>query len=283
MTDQVVSAGGAPAPIPCAGEGTEARRTLRSGHEGTQGKTEPRVTVGPQVATPAAAIKSPRKTKPPKPDRAPELSSRDIERLDNALRRFVCSEPWLNFLHSGILYGRLPYRPQAAAQEKQLRRVAAYPPGGLMTAMRRCTTCRRWYPPQTIGSGGECIECFYEGLPIEWAVRIPGSNFRLISGNVAGHFEGAGYRLGRHGGTEDLAVGARRHEGEADQEPAAWMERDGEAVSRCRYLGDDGHVHEPFVNDRGFVEEFVYTAEDLAEARQRQANQAIDGTSEQPN
>src|SRR5690242_18740006 len=93
-----------------------------------------------------------RKVKRAKP---PELDGPAWVLLTSILFRIACSARWAWDLRHAIDAGWLPYRPERAdAQERALRNTGAYPPGGEQTRMVRCNCCRKWIPPQAVGSSG---------------------------------------------------------------------------------------------------------------------------------
>ena len=82
-----------------------------------------------------------------------------IHRLQQLLRRLVCSAPWFDRCWSELADSRAKClkRPENALDYS-----GTYPPGGRRrTAMRQCAQCRsRWYPPQYVRRcNGLCEDC----------------------------------------------------------------------------------------------------------------------------
>src|SRR5687768_4605956 len=94
-------------------------------------------------APPAREVPKP-KGKAPKPIK---LDATQGRLLSNRLYRVVCSYGWEGDCKALIRDGLVKYRADQDGTELELRKAAAYPPGGLLTLMHRCCRCRRWHPP----------------------------------------------------------------------------------------------------------------------------------------
>lgn len=181
--------------------GVRHARTLRGGLE----HERPRVRVGPDRGS---------------------LDDLDVlRRLTNRLLRLVCSEPWADHCKGLVVSGAVPLKDKI---EVPLRQKGVYPPGGLMTAMKPCRECRRWMPPQYVGSDGTCLECYYAGLSLFRLALTPSSkcfDHRMKDREAPAHFEGSGFD--------------KRSE-------------------RRRWLGKDGLVHGYMPDDTGELVEVVF-------------------------
>jgi hypothetical protein len=104
----------------------------------------------------------------------------DIHRLQQFLRRLVCSAPWFDRCWSAFSGDDRRARP-AKRPDDALDRAAIYPPGGRRrTAMRRCIACgSRWYPPQYVRArSGLCEDCVAarqlpDGPPTDERTHVP--------------------------------------------------------------------------------------------------------------
>jgi hypothetical protein len=87
------------------------------------------------------------------------MSALQVARLQQQVRRLVCSAPWFDRCWSAFVAGDLRNTNRA---DHALDRNQLYPPGGVRgTAMRRCVSCgSRWYPPQYVRAAcGLCDDC----------------------------------------------------------------------------------------------------------------------------
>lgn len=127
--------------------------------------------------------------KPRKPKRAPvKLTIAEHERVRAMLTaRMVCSSAWAEKIVAAIDAGEVDVfvtdtgllKADFSKLEKVLRRAGAYPPGGLMTLMRRCPTCKRWTPATGHAKGLDdpCEDCHINAQPAHVWMHWPSSPF----------------------------------------------------------------------------------------------------------
>lgn len=125
--------------------------------------------------------------KPRKPKRSPiQLAVAERERIRQMLTaRMVCSSPWADEILTAINRGEVDIfvtdqgyvKADFSKLEKVLRRAGAYPPGGLLTIMRRCPTCKRWTPATAHQKGldDQCEDCHINEQPQHVWTQWPSS------------------------------------------------------------------------------------------------------------
>ena len=173
-----------------------------------------------------------------------ELSYWEDERLSNKIYRVVCSEPWYRHCKSLITSGAVAYKDD---QAKELRRSGAYPPGGYLTAMEKCSCCGHLSPPgryahtrhvEKLGGGQVrvtysdcwrpvCDDCRLADMPLFEQARVPSSkpiDRPVRDAEFPAHLEGSG-----------------------------WQRRS----KRRRYVGDGGVLQETVATDEGEVYDLV--------------------------
>jgi hypothetical protein len=109
------------------------------------------------------------------------LTPIDTHRLQQLLRRLVCSAPWFDRCWSAFNNGDDRRARPTKRPDDALDRAAIYPPGGRRrTAMKRCIACgSRWYPPQYVRTrSGLCEDCVAarqlpDGPPTDERTHVP--------------------------------------------------------------------------------------------------------------
>lgn len=137
--------------------------------------------------------------------------------LNDRLDAICCSAPWADDARSAVLRGRVPLADGTTKQATALRKAAVYPPGGLLTTMRKCACCGKFAPAgrergeatvERIGKGQVrrrrrlidqvCIDCYHDELPAEVARLLPSAiryGERIPDAELPAHING--YRKGR--------------------------------------------------------------------------------------
>lgn len=117
------------------------------------------------------------KRKPKKQKRSPvKLNASEHARVRQLLcARMTCSATWAEVVIGAIDRGEVELfitdqgvlKADFAKVEKVLRRAGAYPPGGLLTLMRKCPTCGRWTPATAHQKGldDQCEDCHINETP----------------------------------------------------------------------------------------------------------------------
>jgi hypothetical protein len=135
--------------------------------------------------------KRPRRSK-----RAPvQLTIAEHERVRALLTaRLVCSAAWAEEVIRAIDAGEVDLfvtdsgvlKADFAKVEKVLRRHGAYPPGGLLTLMRRCPTCGRWTPAtgHQKGLDDPCEDCHVNAAPDHVWSQWPSSPFAVAMAHI---------------------------------------------------------------------------------------------------
>lgn len=100
------------------------------------------------------AVAAPAKSCAPDP-----LDALQSRKLHGWLFRVVCSSRWEDDLYSMFVGGRIPIGATGERTIRTLHSKQIYPPGGPQTRMRRCSACRLWVSPLTVGSADICLDC----------------------------------------------------------------------------------------------------------------------------
>jgi hypothetical protein len=94
---------------------------------------------------------------------SPSVTPIEIARVQDRIRKLVCSSPWFDRCWEEFAEGRLKDRKRI---DHALNRAEVYPPGGIprrglhRTLMRRCILCGgKWLPPQYVRGCGLCEDC----------------------------------------------------------------------------------------------------------------------------
>lgn len=179
------------------------------------------------------------------------LEESDKALLISAIQRVTCSERWTDDLFELIEARKLHYcdNQEAGEQVGVLYNRAAYPPGGKRTRMRKCASCRKWLPPQVVGSSrtietkdgfvrvDECYECYLNGLTLFEISLLPSSPKFIDSDQAI---------------AEGLKFIKKRKRGPRHKDPA--RSRIPDRPERRRYIGDDGIIREEVMTEGGFFE-----------------------------
>jgi hypothetical protein len=109
-----------------------------------------------------------------------------VRRTSGELERFLTTPEAIRALGAAVVHQQrrklkrdranleriVPSRPWFDAAWQAGR---PFPPGGDLTRMVCCRRCRRYTPPQCVGSSGHCDECRYEGMTPRQLAALPPS------------------------------------------------------------------------------------------------------------
>lgn len=136
------------------------------------------------------------RNRPRKPKRSPvKLTIAEHERVRALLTaRLACSSDWAEVAICAIDAGKVDLfvtdqgelKADFGKVEKSLRRANVYPPGGLLTIMRKCPTCGRWTPATGHQKGLDepCEDCHINEQPAHVWMHWPSSPFGMAMAHI---------------------------------------------------------------------------------------------------
>ncbi len=111
------------------------------------------------------------------------LSITDVSRIKRRLNGdcngqpsrvgFVCSDPWADVCAEAVDFGRAPHRTNLTGIERDLHRLAIYPPGGKDTSMLEDSETLRFIPPDY--TKGSMIGRREDRMTLAYGCRLPRS------------------------------------------------------------------------------------------------------------